>query len=299
MARSDLEGTAPARNTEPEVDEALLRSLLVLAEIIEARDPYTGGHLWRVSQFAKLLAFKIGLPEREVLRISLAAYLHDLGKVGIPDHILCKEGELNDEEYAVVRTHPSVGGRLLESHPLGDLVYKVALEHHERVDGRGYPRGLRGEQISLASRIVSVADAFDAMTSTRPYRRGLSTEEALRRLEEGAGTQFDAGIVAHMRALGLAGDLDHIVGHTAPGIPAVPCPQCGAVLSLPRGAIEGEIVYCRACRGAVSLTRHGETVSTKLVGQTDDPRLLEPQPNHAGVDDVMSQSEILWETKDS
>jgi len=104
------------------IDKPLLKSLLIMADIIEARDPYTGGHVWRVSQFAKLLATKIGLLEEEVIKISVAAYLHDLGKVGIPDDILRKTNALTDAEYAIVKTHPSVGSKLLGGHPLAESV---------------------------------------------------------------------------------------------------------------------------------------------------------------------------------
>ncbi|MGQ9834268.1 MAG: HD-GYP domain-containing protein [Candidatus Villigracilaceae bacterium] len=209
------------------IDKDLLKSLLIMADIIEARDPYTGGHVWRVSQYAKLLAIKIWLPEDEVIKISIAAYLHDLGKVGIPDDILKKADALTEAEYAIVKTHPSIGSKLLGGHPLAEMVVSAANDHHEWVDGKGYPRGLHGEQISLIARIVSIVDAFDAMTSTRPYRKGMPVDVALDILEKGAGTQFDAELVGHMCELGRAGDLDHIAGHTAEGIPAVTCPHCG------------------------------------------------------------------------
>ena len=165
-----------------DIDKPLLKSLLIMADIIEARDPYTGGHVWRVSQFAKLLATKIGLLEDEIIKISIAAYLHDMGKVGIPDDILKKAEALTDEEYAIIKTHPSIGGKLLGSHPLAEMVTSAANDHHERMDGKGYPRGLSGKQISLTVSIISIADAFDAMTSVRPYRKGMSVEQALCRL---------------------------------------------------------------------------------------------------------------------
>ncbi len=271
------------------IDKSLLKSLLILADIIEARDPFTGGHVWRVSQFAKLLATKIGLPEDEVIRISIAAYLHDMGKIGIPDDILRKAEALTDAEYAIVKTHPSIGSRLLGEHPLAEIVSPVANEHHERIDGKGYPNGLRGEQLSLVSRIVSIADAFDAMTSTRPYRKGISVEEALCRLEAGAGTQFDAGLVSHMCELGRADDLDHIVGHTAEGIPAVICPHCGPVIAIPRNTKDGDIIYCRACHGKLELHHVENTFEAEMTGETDDPRNLEPRPNEAAVEDVLAQ----------
>ena len=272
-----------------DIDKPLLKSLLIMADIIEARDPYTGGHVWRVSQFAKLLATKIGLPEDEIIKISIAAYLHDLGKVGIPDDILKKATALTEAEYAIIKTHPSIGSKLLGGHPLAEMVVSAANDHHERVDGKGYPRGLRSEQLSLVARIVSIADALDAMTSTRPYRKGMSVEQALCRLEEGAGTQFDSELVDHMCELGRAGDLAHIVGHTAEGIPTVTCPHCGPVIAIPRNTKDGEIIYCRACRSQLELHRSGNTFEAEMIGMTDDPRNLEPRANADAVEDILSQ----------
>ena len=272
-----------------DIDKPLLKSLLIMADIIEARDPYTGGHVWRVSQFAKLLATKIGLLEDEIIKISIAAYLHDMGKVGIPDDILKKAEALTDEEYAIIKTHPSIGGKLLGSHPLAEMVTSAANDHHERMDGKGYPRGLRGEQISLTVSIISIADAFDAMTSVRPYRKGMSVEQALCRLEEGAGTQFDSELVGHMCELGRAGDLAHIVGHTADGIPAVTCPHCGPVIAVPRNTKDGDILYCRACHSILELHRSSNTFTAEMTGMTDDPRNLEPRANEDAVDDILVQ----------
>ena len=272
-----------------QIDKPLLKSLLIMADIIEARDPYTGGHVWRVSQFAKLLATKIGLLEDEIIRISIAAYLHDLGKVGIPDEILKKAGPLTDAEYAIVKTHPSIGSKLIAGHPLAELVFSATSEHHERLDGKGYPNGLHGNQLSLATRVVSIADTFDAMTSTRPYRKGISVEQALGRLEEGAGTQFDAELVGHMCELGRAGDLAHIVGHTANGIPAVVCPHCGPVIAIPRNTKDGDVIYCRACHSQLELHRAGNIFEAKMTGMSDDPRDLEQRANEDGIQDLLAQ----------
>ena len=272
-----------------DIDKPLLKSLLIMADIIEARDPYTGGHVWRVSQFAKLLATKIGLPEDEIIKISIAAYLHDLGKVGIPDDILKKADALTDDEYAIIKTHPSIGGKLLGGHPLAEMVSSAANDHHERMDGKGYPRGLRGEQLSLVARIVSIADAFDAMTSTRPYRKGMSVEQALCRLEEGAGTQFDSELVDHICQLGRAGDLTHIVGHTAEGIPTVTCPHCGPVIAIPRNTRDGDIIYCRACHSKLELHQSEDTFKAEMTGMSDNPRDLEPRANEDAVADVLAQ----------
>ncbi|MCI0555103.1 MAG: HD domain-containing protein [Anaerolineae bacterium] len=126
------------------MNNELIKSLLVMANVVEARDPYTGGHLWRVSQFAKLLSIKAGLSEVEAIQISLGGYLHDLGKVGIPDAILRKPDRLTEQEIEIIKTHPLIGGKLINAHPLSSLVCSPILEHHERLDGKGYPCGLSG-----------------------------------------------------------------------------------------------------------------------------------------------------------
>lgn len=119
----------------------LIKSLLVMADVVEGRDPYTGGYLWRVSQFAKLLSIKTGLAETEAIQTSLGGYLHDLGKVGIPDAILRKPDKLSEQEFEIIKTHPLLGGGIINAHPLSSLVCSPILEHHERLDGKGYPCG--------------------------------------------------------------------------------------------------------------------------------------------------------------
>lgn len=271
-----------------DIDKSLLTSLLVMADIIEARDPYTGGHVWRVSQFAKLLATKVGLSEEQIIAHSIAAYTHDIGKIGIPDDILRKPQKLTSSEFEVIKTHPSIGSRLLDRHPLGELVSSAAREHHERIDGKGYPNGLRGEQLPLSSRIICIADSFDAMTSKRPYRTEMSIQQALDQLRDGAGTQFDTDLVDHMHRLGEAGDLGHIIGHSANEIPTVVCPQCGPIIAIPRNTKDGDIIYCRACHGQMELHRLGDTFEAQMTGMTDDPRNLEPRVNQDGIDDLLS-----------
>lgn len=275
------------------MNKELIQSLLVMADVIEARDPYTGGHVWRVSQFSKLLAVKIGLPNREAVQVSLGGYVHDLGKVGIPDSILCKEGKLDDCETDIIKTHPLIGARMIETHPLSNLVYAPILQHHERPDGTGYPNALRSDQTALAARIVSVADAFDAMTSKRPYRNGMDMESAMQLLEQGAGAQFDAELVAHMEALGRAGDLSHIVGHGAEGIPLVACPHCGPVIAIPHATRDGDIIYCRACHGELRLHRKGKTFQAEMIGMTSDPRKLLPVANMEAIGTITSQSDLF------
>ncbi|HEY9104096.1 HD-GYP domain-containing protein [Chitinimonas sp.] len=264
--------------------DPLLKSLYVMAAMVEARDPYTGGHLWRVSQFSRLLAQALGLNAAEVARVSLGGFLHDLGKIGVPDAILNKRDRLSDEEYAVIRTHPQIGARLLAGHPLGPLVHAAVTQHHETPDGRGYPEGLRGEAIPLDARIIGLTDAFDAMTSTRPYRQGMPITKALEILNQHAGSQFDAALVERFVVLGQAGALDPIVGHSESGIPLFHCLMCGPTIVVRRSQQAGEAVYCRACSGAAELQRDGEQRQLKPLDRRGSAAELEPDVDEALID---------------
>lgn len=229
--------------------EQILASLLVMAWVVEARDPYTGGHLWRVSRYASLLCERAGLPSDECARIAVGGFLHDLGKVGIPDAILRKRDKLSDDEYEVIKTHPDVGARMLAGHPLAELVREAVLLHHETPDGRGYPQGLRGSAVPVAARVVGICDAFDAMTSSRPYRAGMPLSVALDRVEAALGQQFDPLFGRHMIALGREGLLDHIAGHSDDGIPLRVCMMCGPTLVMRREQQAGEHIFCHSCGG--------------------------------------------------
>jgi hypothetical protein len=239
----------------------LLRSLLALAWVVEARDPYTGGHSWRVSQFAMLLAEKAGMARREIARIGIGGFLHDLGKIGVPDAILNKPDKLTDEEYAVIKTHPSIGAGLLAVHPLGPLAHAAAFLHHETPDGNGYPNGYPLERIPVEARIIGLVDAFDAMTSTRPYRKGMPLGKVLSIVEGNLGTQFDRDFGNRLLETGRAGGLDHIIGHTEPGIPLQPCVECGPTITITRRHKDGDTVYCRACTGGYTLRRAGQSIT--------------------------------------
>jgi putative nucleotidyltransferase with HDIG domain len=162
-----------------------------LAQAVEKRDEYTGGHTHRVTAYSLLLAQKIGLPETDIERIRTGTPLHDIGKVAIDDAILRKPGKLTPEEFEIMKTHTTLGDEIVSSirdlHPLRPIVRS----HHERWDGKGYPDGTAGENTNHLARIVALADAFDAMTSDRPYRKGLAAEVAFSEIEKGCGRQFD------------------------------------------------------------------------------------------------------------
>lgn len=255
--------------------ESLLNTLLGLSMIVEARDPYTGGHLWRVSQFSRLLAEEVGLSRRDTALCEIGGFLHDLGKVGVPDAILNKPDRLTDAEYSIIKTHPSVGGRLLTNHPLANLAMDVVVGHHERPDGKGYPHGIAGEVIPEVTRIVSIADAFDAMTSTRAYRKGMPVEKALGIIGDGLGSQFDAQLANYFLSLGASERLAHIVGHSEPGLPMFQC-GCGAPLAIRSAQRDGELVYCHCCGSESRLSKHGDIPKLEMTGVKGDASVLAP-----------------------
>jgi putative two-component system response regulator len=176
-----------------EVRERELELLTRLCKAAEFRDPDTGAHIDRMSRYSLLIAQALGLPADECRAIQLAAPLHDVGKLGIPDAILLKPGRLNDEEMAVMRRHPDIGYSILKESrsPLIRLGAAIAHSHHEKWDGSGYPAGMGGDAIPLAGRIVAVADVFDALTTGRPYKRAWEPDEAHRFLLDGRGRHFD------------------------------------------------------------------------------------------------------------
>jgi len=180
-----------------EVEQRERETLYRLARAIEYRDVGTGIHLLRMSHYAEVLAERLGMSDEESVILTLAAPLHDIGKIGIPDAVLRKPASLTEAEFAIMRRHPLIGHDILrDSHSrfvqMGAL---IALRHHERWDGSGYPDGLRGEEIPLAARIVAVADVFDALTSERPYKRAWAPDEAFDYLRTHRGTLFDPSCI--------------------------------------------------------------------------------------------------------
>ncbi|HET8607301.1 MAG TPA: HD-GYP domain-containing protein [Gaiellaceae bacterium] len=166
-------------------------SLVALSAAIERRDPYTQGHSARVTAIAQALAGRMGCCGADLDAIALGGPLHDIGKLAIPDEVLLKPGRLDNGELAQIRQHPEAGARMLRGVRALAPALPCVLHHHERWDGGGYPVGLAGTAIPLAARILAVADAFDAMTSTRPYRPALPVDAALAEVARCAGTQFD------------------------------------------------------------------------------------------------------------
>jgi putative nucleotidyltransferase with HDIG domain len=177
-------------------NELFMGTIKALAEAIDEKDPYTRGHSERVNQYAVILAKQMGLSKKEIREIHIASLFHDIGKIGIEDKILRKPAVLTDEEYTIMKQHPDKGAQMLSKiKAMKDIIPGMRF-HHERWDGSGYPLGMKAEQIPIAARIVAVADAFDAMTTNRPYQKGMSFDKALARLFELSDKAFDRKVVS-------------------------------------------------------------------------------------------------------
>jgi len=197
------------RQRTQELEHSQLEMLVRLARAAEYRDDDTGEHTWRIAQLSGAIARRMGLPASRIDMLMRAARLHDVGKITVPDHILLKPGGLSEEEFAVVRGHAKAGAELLSGSrsPTIRMAESIALTHHERWDGTGYPVGLHGDRIPLESRIVAVADSFDAMTHDRAHRSALPMSTAIEEIVIGAGRQFDPSVVKAFQIAIEAGEI--------------------------------------------------------------------------------------------
>jgi HD-GYP domain-containing protein (c-di-GMP phosphodiesterase class II) len=175
------------------ISEQAARTIL---KALDAKDSYTFGHSMRVAYFSIVTGSEAGLSPDEMKELELSAIFHDIGKIGTPDVVLNKASRLNEDEFQIMKHHPEQSYQILKEFPLFEKVALNARFHHERFDGKGYPLGLKGEDIPVAARIILIADTFDAMTSTRPYRKGLPYEVAFDELLQFSGTQFDPNLVS-------------------------------------------------------------------------------------------------------
>jgi putative two-component system response regulator len=187
--QKNLEGMVEEKTRENE--NLFLHVVESLADAIDAKDNYTKGHSGRVAAYSKEIAKRYGYDEKRQEKIIMMGLLHDVGKIGVPDEVINKPGRLTDEEFAKIKKHPGIGGKILDNIREMPELAAGAKWHHERYDGKGYPEGLSGDDIPEEARIIAVADAFDAMTSTRSYRSALPIEEVRREIEKGKGNQFD------------------------------------------------------------------------------------------------------------
>lgn len=276
--KSDKEAALPGVQ-----GEQLLFNLLAWAWVIDSRDPFSGGRLWRVSRYCALLCERIGLPAEQSAGITLAGFVHDVGKIAMPDYVLRKDRPLNAQEVAIEKTHPEVGARLVLGHPFSPLVLDAVQLHHEAPNGSGYPKGLKGDDIPLAARIVGLSDAFDAMTSARPHRKARSLNSALEDIGSGLGSRFDAELGQRLIELGQEGILDHIVGYSDDGIPLQFCLLCGATLVVKREQGPGDSVFCGNCghRYILEVGHAGSLLEGVPIGTVGTAQDLMPQPDSA------------------
>ncbi|XOF33184.1 MAG: HD domain-containing phosphohydrolase [Candidatus Electrothrix sp. YB6] len=212
-----------------DLKEANRESLYMLAVAAEFKDQETGEHIRRMVHYTRLLALELGFSEEEATEMGQASMLHDIGKLGVPDAILQKQGRLTEEEFDIIRHHTATGARILGRHHWFQLAKEIALNHHEHWDGCGYPRGLKGEEIPLAARIVSVVDVFDALSHQRPYKKAWPIEDCIAALKKDSGTQFDPRVVdAFLRLLEREGkiiDSADSIDSAAPEISDIPAPD--------------------------------------------------------------------------
>jgi len=189
------ERTQALKKSEAKLRTSLLDSISAIAATVEMRDPYTAGHQRRVAQIATAMAGLLGLSDQQIEGLYLACVVHDVGKIKIPAEILSKPGNLTQLEFALIKQHPRAGYEILKEVDFPWPIAQFVLQHHERVDGTGYPQGLKGDDILLEARIIAVADVIEAMASHRPYRAGLRIEAALAEISSKRGTLYDPAVV--------------------------------------------------------------------------------------------------------
>lgn len=190
-----IESKMNADNVIRKLDYSYREIVSAASAAIDARDAYTAGHSNRVSKIACKIGYELGLSDNQLDCLELASLFHDIGKIGVPDNILNKPGKLNEDEYKMIKIHPELGYNILKNIEFLSPMLSAILYHHERPDGKGYPEGLRGEEIPIGASIISLADTYDAITSNRPYRNALSHEQAVEELKKQCGTQFKIEVV--------------------------------------------------------------------------------------------------------
>ena len=197
LVQTDSAAMSRFQNTkiEDRRREQVLAMASTLVSLVDLRDCYTGGHSTRVGEYSHEIGRELGLDEESLETLVIAATLHDVGKIGVPDRILLKDGRLTEDEYEHIKKHSEFGWMVLRNIEGFEEAALMLLHHHERFDGGGYPGDLAGERIPLGARIIAVADTFDAMTTNRPYRRARCKDEAVAEIARCAGTQFDRNVV--------------------------------------------------------------------------------------------------------
>lgn len=234
------------------LEQAYQDTLAALANAIELRDHYTVGHTWRVTNFAMEIARDLGWDEAKINEVQKGGVLHDVGKIAVDNAILAKTSRLTEAEFAQMKVHPERGADLLRDVKFLHPIIPYCLYHHERWDGRGYPYGLKGEDIPVEGRLIAVADAFDAMTSTRPYRKGMAPETALQEVIQGKNTQFDPMIVDALERAYKAGRVDRILqDYYKKEARSISCPFCSTFIRFETNIGHGGMAQCNVCHKTV------------------------------------------------
>lgn len=210
ITNKNYEYLAKLSEKNEQIENMSIQSITTIANMIDARDSYTEGHSQRVADYSALIARGLGFSEEEIENVHTVALLHDIGKVGISDTVLNKPGRLTDDEYSMMKMHATIGSEIIKNVETIHNIYNGVRYHHERYDGKGYPDGLKGDNIPYIARIIAVADAFDAMTSNRVYRQHLPYEKVISELEKGIGTQFDPEISKTMLVLLRSGSIQNL-----------------------------------------------------------------------------------------
>ncbi|MBN2384833.1 response regulator [bacterium] len=241
-------------NKTDQLEQIYLDTLRVLVNAIEARDSYTIGHNWRVSRFAQTLALELNWDETKLKQIEIGGLLHDIGKIGVPDSILRKPEPLTDDEYDRMCDHPELGVRILSNIGILKPFLPYILFHQERYDGTGYPMQLKGKEIPAEGRILAIADAFDAMTSDRPYRKSLSPSQAIAEIERLKGTQFDPEMASIFIHIFHEGKLDPFLQKKDKTKDGLTCPICQTSLAFKDLLLKETNYICPICKHILEVT---------------------------------------------
>ncbi|NLN91970.1 MAG: HD domain-containing protein [Candidatus Hydrogenedens sp.] len=237
-----------------QIEQSYQDTLVALANAIELRDHYTVGHTWRVTNIAMEMARELGWSEEKIKEVQMGGVLHDVGKIAVDNAILCKPAPLDDDEFAQMKVHPERGADLLRDIKFLNPLIPYCLYHHEKWDGSGYPFGLEEEYIPEEGRLIAVADAFDAMTSTRPYRKGMEPTRALEKIIENKGTQFDPVMVDALERSYHKGKIDQILqDYNKNEAHSISCPFCSTYIRFDQNAVDGSQIQCNVCHKTIYL----------------------------------------------
>ena len=261
-----------------EIERSYENTLVVIANAIELRDHYTVGHTARVTHFSVEIARELGWTGDRLKQVRMGALLHDVGKIAVDNAILSKSSGLTPQEYAKIKVHPQRGQDLLQDVEFLHPLIPFCLYHHERYDGQGYPFGLAGENIPIEGRIIAVADTLDAMTSNRPYRKGMTLEAALTELEKGVGSQFDPQCVGALLRACRAGRIHKLLQHYHnKKDKSIVCPFCSSSIPISTASRPGDQFTCHVCGRKVRLAEKNNAYYGKLIPHIT-PRSISAKP---------------------